>query len=90
MAAPVNADVAEADILFIGDAIFPGGNDYPAVEIGLDTVASALAARFDETGDRLRIELTVQIAGPALPRCDVDLGGQAPWAGQRHLGLAAA
>ena len=25
-------------ILFIGDAIFPGGNDYPAVEIGLDTV----------------------------------------------------
>lgn len=25
-------------MLFIGDAIFPGGNDYPAVEIGLDTV----------------------------------------------------
>ncbi|THW82039.1 hypothetical protein D6D15_10407, partial [Aureobasidium pullulans] len=25
-------------IMFIGDAIFPGGNDYPAKEIGLDTV----------------------------------------------------
>ena len=23
---------------FIGDAIFPGGNDYPAKELGLDTV----------------------------------------------------
>lgn len=30
--------VAEADILFIGDAIFPGGNDYPAKEMGLDTI----------------------------------------------------
>jgi len=27
-----------ASMLFIGDAIFPGGNDYPAKEIGLDTV----------------------------------------------------
>lgn len=26
------------DMLFIGDAIFPGGNDYPAKQIGLDTV----------------------------------------------------
>jgi phosphomannomutase len=25
-------------MMFIGDAIFPGGNDYPAHEIGLDTV----------------------------------------------------
>ena len=25
-------------MLFVGDAIFPGGNDYPAKEIGLDTV----------------------------------------------------
>lgn len=25
-------------MLFIGDAIFPGGNDYPAKEIGLDTI----------------------------------------------------
>jgi HAD superfamily hydrolase (TIGR01484 family) len=30
--------VAEADMLFIGDAIFPGGNDYPAKAMGLDTV----------------------------------------------------
>ena len=26
------------DMMFIGDAIFPGGNDYPAKEIGLKTV----------------------------------------------------
>jgi phosphomannomutase len=25
-------------MLFIGDAIFPGGNDYPAKELGLDTI----------------------------------------------------
>ena len=25
-------------MMFIGDAIFPGGNDYPAQELGLDTV----------------------------------------------------
>lgn len=25
-------------IMFIGDAIFPGENDYPAKEIGLETV----------------------------------------------------
>ena len=24
--------------LFLGDAIFPGGNDYPAKTLGLDTV----------------------------------------------------
>ncbi|HWI85318.1 MAG TPA: HAD-IIB family hydrolase [Sphingomonas sp.] len=31
-------DVALEDILFLGDAIFPGGNDYPAKLLGLDTV----------------------------------------------------
>jgi hypothetical protein len=25
-------------MLFLGDAIYPGGNDYPAAEIGVDTV----------------------------------------------------
>ncbi len=25
-------------MLFIGDAIFPGGNDYPAKEAGTDTI----------------------------------------------------
>jgi len=30
--------VALDEILFVGDAIFPGGNDYPAKELGLDTV----------------------------------------------------
>lgn len=27
-----------AGMLFLGDAIYPGGNDYPAAEIGVDTV----------------------------------------------------
>lgn len=30
------AGVTLRDILFIGDAIFPGGNDYPAKELGVD------------------------------------------------------
>ena len=30
--------IAEGAMMFIGDAIFPGGNDYPAKEMGLDTV----------------------------------------------------
>ncbi|KQM14697.1 HAD-IIB family hydrolase [Novosphingobium sp. Leaf2] len=33
-----HSGVAEADMLFLGDAIFPGGNDYPAKAMGLDTV----------------------------------------------------
>ncbi|MBB3880912.1 HAD-IIB family hydrolase [Sphingomonas pseudosanguinis] len=32
------AGVPLAGMLFIGDAIYPGGNDYPAVEAGVDTV----------------------------------------------------
>lgn len=32
------AGVVAAEVLFIGDAIFPGGNDYPAKEMGLDTI----------------------------------------------------
>ncbi|HEY2554719.1 MAG TPA: HAD-IIB family hydrolase [Candidatus Cybelea sp.] len=27
-----------SEMLFIGDAVFPGGNDYPAVEAGTDTI----------------------------------------------------
>jgi phosphomannomutase len=27
-----------ADMLFVGDALFPGGNDYPAREAGVDCV----------------------------------------------------
>ncbi|HEX7855959.1 MAG TPA: HAD-IIB family hydrolase [Sphingobium sp.] len=33
-----HSGIALDAMLFIGDAIFPGGNDYPAKEIGLDTV----------------------------------------------------
>ena len=30
--------IALADMLFIGDAIYPGGNDYPAAQIGMETI----------------------------------------------------
>ena len=30
--------IALSAMMFVGDAIFPGGNDYPAKEMGLDTV----------------------------------------------------
>lgn len=30
--------IALAQILFLGDAIYPGGNDYPAFTLGVDTV----------------------------------------------------
>lgn len=30
--------IALSSFMFVGDAIFPGGNDYPAKEMGLDTV----------------------------------------------------
>ncbi|GAM05367.1 HAD-IIB family hydrolase [Novosphingobium sp. MBES04] len=33
-----HSGVSEDKMLFIGDAIFPGGNDYPAKAMGLDTV----------------------------------------------------
>ena len=32
------AGVTASEVLFLGDAIFPGGNDYPAKEMGLDTI----------------------------------------------------
>ncbi|MBN8807297.1 MAG: HAD-IIB family hydrolase [Sphingomonas sp.] len=32
------AGVSADEVLFLGDAIFPGGNDYPAKEMGLDTI----------------------------------------------------
>ena len=35
------SEVRLDEMIFIGDAIFPGGNDYPAKELGLDTVRVA-------------------------------------------------
>ncbi|MES2095690.1 MAG: HAD-IIB family hydrolase [Pseudomonadota bacterium] len=35
------AGVSADEVLFLGDAIFPGGNDYPAKEMGLDTIRVA-------------------------------------------------
>ena len=43
--------VALDAMIFIGDAIFPGGNDYPAKTLGLDTIK---VANIDET--RVAIE----------------------------------
>ncbi|SPO02090.1 uncharacterized protein DNG_04763 [Cephalotrichum gorgonifer] len=34
----VASDIPLGEMMFIGDAIFPGGNDYPAKELGLRTV----------------------------------------------------
>jgi HAD superfamily hydrolase (TIGR01484 family) len=34
----VESGVALSEMLFLGDAIFPGGNDYPAAQLGLDVV----------------------------------------------------
>jgi HAD superfamily hydrolase (TIGR01484 family) len=31
-------DVAIADMIFVGDAIFPGGNDYPAKQAGVELI----------------------------------------------------
>jgi phosphomannomutase len=31
-------DIPIAEMLFVGDAIFPGGNDYPALQAGTDTI----------------------------------------------------
>ena len=33
-----NSGVSLADMIFIGDAIFPGGNDYPAFTLGVDCI----------------------------------------------------
>jgi HAD superfamily hydrolase (TIGR01484 family) len=32
------AGVSAEEVMFVGDAIYPGGNDYPAKEMGLDTI----------------------------------------------------
>lgn len=32
-------DIPIAEMLFIGDAIFPGGNDYAGLEAGTETIA---------------------------------------------------
>lgn len=34
-----HAGVSFAQILFVGDALYPGGNDYPVRAAGIDTIA---------------------------------------------------
>lgn len=31
-------NLSKKEVIFVGDAIFPGGNDYPALEMGLETI----------------------------------------------------
>ena len=31
-------DVSIAEMIFVGDAIFPGGNDYPAKQAGVESI----------------------------------------------------
>ena len=33
-----NLNISEKDMLFIGDAVFPGGNDYPVKKAGIETI----------------------------------------------------
>ncbi|MBS0478682.1 MAG: HAD-IIB family hydrolase [Proteobacteria bacterium] len=47
------AGVTADDVLFLGDAIFPGGNDYPAKEMGLDTI------KVDSIDDTRRVIETI-------------------------------
>ena len=34
-----NAGFEKSDVIFVGDAIFPGGNDYSVYEAGFDTIS---------------------------------------------------
>lgn len=36
-----NLKIKEEDCVFVGDKLFPGGNDYPAVKAGVDTVSTS-------------------------------------------------
>jgi HAD superfamily hydrolase (TIGR01484 family) len=47
------AGVTADEVLFLGDAIFPGGNDYPAKEMGLDTI------KVDSIEDTRRVVETI-------------------------------
>ena len=43
--------ISDKEILFVGDAVFPGGNDYPVLEAGIDTIK---VAHFPETKELIR------------------------------------
>lgn len=43
--------ITDEEIVFVGDAVFPGGNDYPVLEAGIDTVK---VAHFPETKELIR------------------------------------
>jgi phosphomannomutase len=52
-----------AEMLFIGDALFPGGNDYPAKEAGCDSIAVR-----DPNETKRVIEAIVYCLGGAVPQ----------------------
>ena len=59
--------VALDEMIFFGDAIFPGGNDYPAKHLGLDDWKTWLADAQTSNNSRAVQELAPQLArgGPA-------------------------
>ena len=38
-------DIAIAEMIFVGDAMFPGGNDYPAKQAGVVSIESGIRTR---------------------------------------------
>ena len=62
-------DIAIKDMLFAGDAIFPGGNDYPAQEAGVDSILvrdTNETARVIQTVIACLGDDAVQITSPRL------------------------
>jgi len=54
--------IAKEDMIFVGDALFPGGNDYPAKEAGVVCIE---VKGPNET--KLVIEAIVACMGPSRP-----------------------
>jgi phosphomannomutase len=53
--------IATADMIFVGDALFPGGNDYPAKEAGVVSIEVR-----DPSETKLVIEAIIACLGPVL------------------------
>ncbi len=63
------------EMLFVGDAVFPGGNDYPVKEAGVDCISVRCP---DETKRVIETALAVWVPSPAPPAASggVDVPGQ--------------
>jgi hypothetical protein len=63
--------IAIEEMIFIGDALFPGGNDYPAKEAGVVSIQVR-----DPNETKRVIEAIIACLNSALPK-DRDSGGKA-------------